>query len=347
MRILFIKPKQIGDSLILTPTLVAVRQAYPDAEIWVMVRRGCEKILAGCPEINHILTLAGVDKSERTPVDFLRQVAILFRLWSVRFDYVFELGDGHRARLFARAARTRRRYSVKPSTPLKERVRRRFTGVSVFDWKTCHRVEKDFFSVAEFLPLPEPPRPLRFDRGLTRRWTPAESFADFVVMQVGTRQGFNRWTREGWRDVGAHLLTRVENLVITSGSAPNEIEEADWLRAELGPRAFCTRGEADWAQVAGLLYRARLYVGPATAAMHLAAACACPVVAFFGPTIEDHWHPWRVPYRIVTSDDVAGIADPEERYRRVKQRSILDTAPARVIAACDDLLAIPRTNALS
>ena len=38
MRILFIKPKHIGDSLILTPTLTAVRAAYPEAEIWVMVR---------------------------------------------------------------------------------------------------------------------------------------------------------------------------------------------------------------------------------------------------------------------------------------------------------------------
>jgi heptosyltransferase-3 len=346
MRILFIKPKQIGDSLILTPTLTAVRQAHPEAEIWVMVRRGCEKILTGCPEIDRLLILAGVEKSERTFGDFLREIAILFRLATARFDYVFELGDGHRARLFATIARTNRRYSVKPATPLKDRERRRFSGVSKFDWETCHRVEKDFFSVAEFLSLPEPVPPLRFEKKLTRPWPPAEDLADFCVVQVGTRQGFNRWSREGWRDVCAHLLTRAENVVVTCGPAAGEIEEADWLRAELGPRLICTRGAADWAQVAGLLYRARLYVGPATAAMHLAAACGCPVVALFGPTIEDHWHPWRVPYRIVTSADVSGIADPQERYRRVKQRSILETPIRDVIAACDDLLARPRPDAL-
>jgi heptosyltransferase-3 len=344
MRILFIKPKQIGDSLILTPTLVAVRQAYPDAKIWVMVRRGCERILAGCPEIDKILTLAGVDRDERTIGDFFRQVAILLRLWCVRFDYVFELGDGHRARFFARAARTRRRYSVKPASPMKDRVRRRFTGVSSFDWETCHRVQKDFYSVAEFLPLPEPIPPLRFDKKFTRPWPPAEGLTDFCIVQIGTRQGFNRWTREGWLAVCAHLLTRVQNVVITSGSAITEVEEADGLLAELGPRLLCTRGKADWAQVAGLLDRARLYVGPATATMHLAAARGCPVVALFGPTIEEHWYPWRVPYRIVTNIDVSKIADPQERYRQVKQRSILKTPLPAVLSACDKLLAAPRST---
>src|SRR5271156_426660 len=110
MRILLIKPKHIGDTLILTPTIAAIKRDHPEAEIWVMVRRGCEGILAGCPEITRILTLAGVEKSDRSGGDFWRQMKVLLRLWSVKFDYVFELGDGHRARVFAMATRARRRY---------------------------------------------------------------------------------------------------------------------------------------------------------------------------------------------------------------------------------------------
>ncbi len=347
MRILFIKPKQIGDSLILTPTLTAVRQAHPKAEIWVMVRRGCEKILGGCPEIDRILIVAGVEKDERTVGDFFRQVAIVLRLLPVRFDYIFELGDGHRGRFFARNIWALKRYSVKPSTPLKKGVARAFTGISTFEWQTAHRVEKDFRTVSEFLPLPEPIPAMRFDRARTRPWAPAEGFDDFCVMQIGTRQGFNRWTRECWRDVGAHLLKRTKNLIVSSGGVEHEVEDSEWLCAQLGSRVLCTRGKADWGQLAGLLYRARLYVGPATAAMHLAAACGCPVVGLFGPTIEDHWYPWQVPYRIVTNDDVSGVADPVERYRRVKRRSMLSTNPVQVWKACDELLALPPRDALS
>jgi len=56
MRLLFVKPKHIGDILLLTPTLAATRAAHPDAEIWVIVREGTEGILAGCPAIDHLIT---------------------------------------------------------------------------------------------------------------------------------------------------------------------------------------------------------------------------------------------------------------------------------------------------
>jgi heptosyltransferase-3 len=339
MRLLFIKPKHIGDSLLLTPTLVAARQAYPEAEIWVLVRRGGESILAGCPEIDRILLLAAVEKSQRTAGDALRQAGILARLAMTHFDYVFELGDGHRARLFARAARTARRYSVKPTEPMSSAEARLFTGVSTFDWKTAHRVEKDYRTVSEFLPLPEEIPPLRFDRARMHAWPPAAELHDFSIMQIGTRQVFNRWSLAGWREVCAHLLTRVSSVVIGTGAAPEEVAEAEVLRTEFGSRVLCTRGEADWPQMAGLLSRARLYVGPATAAMHLAAACGCPVVVLFGPTIDEHWYPWRVPYRAVNTSDVSMIADPEERYRLIKTRNIQDTSVHDVIGACEAILA--------
>jgi heptosyltransferase-3 len=339
MRILLIKPKHIGDSLLLTPTITAIKTAYPEAEIWVMVRRGCEGILAGCPDIAEILTLAGVEKSDRKPGDLWRQLAILCRLWSVKFDYVFELGDGHRARLFAMLCRARRRYSVKTSSPLTWLERQRFTAVSSFDWQTCHRVEKDYHSVAEFLPLPRPIPTLRFEREFAQSWKPGEDLANFCVMQIGKRQGLSRWHRQGWEEVGRRLLERFSAVVIVSGPADYEVEEAAWLKERLGPRVLCTLGQADWPQVAGLLYRARLYVGLDTAAMHLAAACQCPVVALFGPSIEEHWHPWQAPYRIVTSRGYVPAEDAEERYARVKKRTMNEIEAREVMAACEELLA--------
>jgi len=338
MRVLLIKPKHIGDSLILTPTVAAIKRAYPEAEIWVMVRSGCEPILAGCPEIARVLTLAGVEKSDRSKGDIWRQLRVLLTLWSVRFDYLFELGDGHRARVFAMLSRAKWRYSVKTTSPLKPLERFFFTGVSTYDWKTCHRVEKDFYSVAEFLPLPEPIPPLIFERSLAKSWEPGAALSDFCVVQVGTRQGFNRWHKEGWRAVCAAMLERFENVVVSCGRAPHEVEEAAWLRRELGPRIVSTEGQASWAEVAGLLYRAKLYIGLSTASMHLAAACQCPIVSLFGPSIEEHWHPWRAPYRIVTVDDYVPRDDPEERYAQIKQRKMDEIKVERVVAACDEVL---------
>ncbi len=338
MRILLIKLKHIGDSLILTPTITAIKKAYPEAKIWVVVRRGCEGILAGCPDIARIFTLAGVEKNDRRPGDLWRQIQVLLQLWSVRFDYVFELGDGHRGRLFAMLCRTRRLYSVKPGSPLKPFEQRRFNGLSAYDWQTCHRVEKDFYSVSEFLPLPEPIPPLSFESKFAKLWEPGRALTDFSVVQIGSRQGFNVWSRENWRELCRMLLARFDNIVISCGPVAREIEEAAWLQQELGPRVLSTHGKASWAEVAWLLYRAKLLVTPSTGAMHLAAACHCPTVALFGPTIEDHWHPWQVPYRIVTSPGYVWVDKLNERFARMRIRKMDEIQVRDVMAACEDLL---------
>ncbi|MDQ6684296.1 MAG: LPS core biosynthesis protein, partial [Pseudomonadota bacterium] len=46
-----------------------------------------------------------------------------------------------------------------------------------------------------------------------------------------------------------------------------------------------------WQQMAGLLARAALYVGPDTSTTHLAAAVGVPIVSVFGPTNPLRWAP--------------------------------------------------------
>ena len=338
MRILLVKPKHIGDSLLLTPTIAAIKRDYPQAEIWVVVRRGCEGILAGCPEIARVLTVAPVERRERRLFDFWRGLNNSRRLISEKFDYVFELGDGHRGRVMARLARGPR-YSVKPSSPLKQREARWFAGVSKFDWEICHRVEKDFHSVAEFLPLREPIPPLRFARERTRPWPPGDALRDFCVLQIGTRQGFNRWSRPGWRALAAALAQRFAHVVISCGPDAGERDEAAWLHRQLGAKIVDTQGALTWPQLAGLLYRARLYVGLNTAAMHLAAACGCPAVALFGRTWEGHWRPWQSPHRTVSEIDAAPLPNLREDLARATRRSMDGISPERVVVACDELIA--------
>jgi heptosyltransferase-3 len=339
MRILLIKPKQIGDSLILTPTIVAIKRAHPEAEIWVVVRRGCEGILAGCPEIARILLTAAVEKRDRKPGDFWMELKTIWTLSRTKFDYAFELGDGGRGRNLVRLAARSSRFSIKPGEPWGHLgAQKASCKISSFDWQACHRVEKDFYSVSEFLPLSLPIPPLRFEESLAQVWEPGRALSDFAVVQVGSRQGFNRWHREGWRDVCRALLERFSNVVVSGGPAAHEREEAAWVRQELGPRVITTDGGTIWPQMAWLLSRAKLYVGPNTAAMHLAAACRCPVVALFGPSIEDHWYPWQVPYRIVTSRSYVPVADAVERYARVKKRTMEEIEAADVVKACEELL---------
>src|SRR5260221_7107034 len=274
MHFLFIKPQRIGDTLILTSTLRAVKETYPEAEVWVLVRRETGGILAGCPYVDHVLTMAGSDDKKISLRTLGEGIRDLWRLRQVRFDVVFELSDHHRGRLFACLARARHRYSARLFGKMNWWERWRFTAQSTFESGHCHRVERDFYSVAEFLPLKaSTPPPMVFDRERTKAWPEGGDLSHFCVLQIGTWKDYSRWPRENWRDVASYLLKHVDQIVISTGPAGHEVEEALWLRQELGPRVVCTKGRTTWAQVAGLLYQARLYVGHDTAAMHFAAAC--------------------------------------------------------------------------
>jgi heptosyltransferase-3 len=98
MRLLFVKLRHIGDALLLTPTLAAVKQIMPRSEIWVVVRRGTEGILAGCPHIDELRTAmipeqGGVREAHRGA-----DAGLLRELRRAGFEHAFELGGGDRGR---------------------------------------------------------------------------------------------------------------------------------------------------------------------------------------------------------------------------------------------------------
>ena len=333
MRLLFVKPKHIGDALLLTPTLAAAGQRYPDALIWVVVRSGTEDILAGCPVIDRLLTTAAPENQNRSRWSWWNDLKLLRELRAQRFDYAFELSNSDRGRLLAGFSKARRRCANAEVYPLSQFWQTRFTSLSHFDWRERHQVEADFFSVAEQLPLgASSPPPLIFQRKATRGCH-LGSLADYVVIHPGTRWQRKRWPEESWIELGRKLLNRVSTVVISVGPDVEEIASGARLAAALGSHAVSTDGKLSWAQLAGLLYAARLFVGLDTASMHLAAACQCPTVALFAASVARHWHPWRVRHRLVGAALKPGERALDDAMDRIP--------PGEVLAACDELLAAP------
>ena len=341
MRLLFVKLKHIGDSLLLTPTLTAVRSTYPQAQIWVVTRKGCDGILAGCPAIDRIVTSAAPETHLRSPLNGLAIFRLLRELRQQKFDYVFELTDGDRGRWISALSGARNRCVNIAGRPLNRWWRGRFNRTSSFAWVNHHRVEKDFFTVHDCLPLAGPVPPLSFDRARAVVPVLGQSGRSYAVFHPGTRWLRKRWPQEKWVDLGRRLLAQFPQLVISAGPDPEEIACARELQAALGPAAISTEGRLSWSEVAGLLYQAKLFVGVDTAAMHLAAACQCPTVAIFGPSVERFWRPWQVDSRVVTArpspldPGAAGCLSP------IEDRKTGDVTVADVLEASLELLATP------
>lgn len=340
LRLLFVKLKHIGDALLLTPALMAVRADYPAAEIWVVVRQGCEGILAGCPAIDRILTTAAPETHHRRIQDWVDDWRLIRELRRARFDYVFELSDGDRGRWVSRLSQATHRCTNASARPLSRFWRSQFDRISTFNSFDCHRVEKDFHLVTDFLPLGARVPKLCFAREKTEPWPVAEGLTDFVLLHPATRWQRKQWPEENWEALGRHLLDHTQHLILSCGPDPAEIATVNRLQQKLGPRAWVTGGALNWSQVAGLLYRAKLFVGVDTAAMHLAAACQCPTVAIFGPSVELMWRPWRVPNRVLVARHFPlSVSDPAY-FSKVLERRTSDVTLTEVWHACTELLGL-------
>lgn len=327
MRVLFIKLKHIGDALLLTPTVTAVKASYPDAEIWVVVRSGTEGILAGCSAIDRVLTAAAAETDKRSSWSWLGDARLALSLRRVGFDHAFELSDGDRGRWLVSLSGARTRTANAAGAPLNWWWRRRFNSFSHFRWHEAHAVERDYFTVHDALPLPLPVPPVAFARAAVGDWEPAAGLKDFVVLHPGTRWVRKRWPLDRWVAVATELAAGGAKIVISAGPNADEMREAAELEQALAGRALNAAGRLTWAQLAGLLYRARLFVGVDTAAMHLAAACQTPVVGLFGPSDERVWHPWQARHELVSPPG-------GDRLRRL----MTDIRPDQVAAACQRML---------
>jgi heptosyltransferase-3 len=336
LRLLLVKLKHIGDALLLTPTVLAIREKYPSAEIWVVVRAGTEGILAGCSAIDRILTVTPT-KSDRRPVGSLwRDLRTWFVLRGRKFDYAFELTDGDRGRWLAGMSRARVRCVNVSLYRLSFWWKRWFNRLSSTPWIATHRVKKDFAGVADFLPLSDEIPPLCFERSAAREPDLVKKLDNYAIVHPGTRWPRKQWPIVYWRQVGEALLERVETIVVSCGPDPEERALAAKLIETWGAdRAVSVDGSLGWPELAGMLFRARLFIGVDTAAMHLAAACQCPVIAIFGDSVANQWRPWKAPHALIQPADLLSA----EEIAQIPSREIIKrVTPELVMDAIDGLI---------
>ncbi len=328
MRILFIKLRHIGDSLLLTPTIAATRAKFPDAETWVLVRKSCDAILVGCPEIDIILTTANPDASKRSHGDWIADLKLAAVLRRTDFDFVFELTDNDRARFFALAAKTKSRCTNEHRS-LHRLWRPFFQYICKTKRYSKHQVERDYTCPQEILELPENPPALRFALERMVPWDSAPS--QYAVVHLHTRWARKSWPIERWRELLREVLQFVPHIVLSCGPGDVEVTEAKVLCDQLGPQVTTTAGSASWSQLACLLRKAAFFVGVDTAAMHLAAATGCPTVCLFGPSPVFEYHPWKVKNWIIRPQAWLG----EEAAKKIPTSALMNEILVdRVLAAC-------------
>ena len=283
----------------MTPTLSAVKEILPEAEIFVVVRKGSEEILDGFDCINRVIPYTPIEDENRNIKTFLSDLSIIKELRRYTFDYIFELTDKSRARWLTSFLKGKTKVADGTNTHLNTLWKLVFDDILVFDQSLTHTVEKDYRIVKKYFPLPDSPPILHYSREKTAPVFDKIINNNIVVIRLATRWKSKEWPLENWAKLSLWLLESFDYIVINTSRDPTEIEQAKLLKEKTGELCIYSEDGMSFAELGYLLYRAKLYVGVDTVTTHLSAACGCPTVAFYGMSDDRVYGPWKVKNKII------------------------------------------------
>jgi heptosyltransferase-3 len=284
--ILVIVTRRIGDVLLTAPLIRSLKQAWPSAKVDVLVFRGTEGVLAGNPDVSEVIAVP----RHQSFAEAWRHIKPLRR----RYQLALSTSPSDRPTLYAWLT-GKRRVGVM-SDGAKNAWKRALLDATVpFENYAAHTVVQNLW-LADALGLPRHVEmPFIWsaeDENKVAALFPDFATTPFTVLHVYPKFAYKMWAREQWRALADALHQRGLRIVLSGSNEPREMEYIGRLADSFSHPPLNLAGKLDFAQLALLLSRAALYVGPDTVTTHLAAAVGAPTVALFGPSNPVKWGPW-------------------------------------------------------
>lgn len=278
-RILLVRLRSMGDCLLLTSPLHALRHAFPGFRIAILAESRYAPCFEGNPNVEQVF-IATTGKYETAR-----------RLLRERFDAIINLHGGPTSLVYSRAARGKC-YGLEdyPCGFL-------YSGLVPRGNLNVHTVEGTL-ECFRWLgvrgggrpPLHYSPNPV------ARTWVETRVGPQpYVVIHPGAAFETKRWSAEGYRAIGRSLNEKGWKIVVTAG--PGEEDFARKAAVDLEPSLMLLGLTIP--KLAELIRGSDMYIGNDSGPMHLAAAVGTPTVAVWGSSSSARWHPWGVPHRVV------------------------------------------------
>jgi predicted lipopolysaccharide heptosyltransferase III len=339
VNILLIQLKRIGDLILTTPAVAALRQKFPEAELTLSISRECAPLMPA---------IKGIDRTITMHRGF-KDVGAFWEVAGREFDYCVDFTRNDRSAFISLLSGAEKKivsYRIKR----RSQIRRHFyTDFVEHRMRDMHTIDYNL-SLLEPLGIINPESAIQLDLPQAAR-DKAEALLRegkidnrFVVVHPGSARVEKFWASECWAEVIEYLRKRF-NVVLTGGAS--SLEQAhlariksklSWAKGNPGAAVVDLSGKTDLLTLAALIAQAPLLVTVDSAPMHLAAATRTPQVILFGPTNPFHWRPRESPATILQGESTAPVTEFVSRQNRLPMKLI---STQTVIDAMDALLPIP------
>ncbi|HEY8037219.1 MAG TPA: glycosyltransferase family 9 protein [Methylobacter sp.] len=283
--------RYLGDVLLTTPLLHSLRQAYPDAQLDVLVFGVTASMLEGNPDINHIITTPNRPRF----ADYRQLFRQLFR----KYDLAIATQAGDRPFLYGILAAPLRVAVVPPKNTTGWWKRVFVQHWIEFDDENTHTVLQHL-KLLDLIKVPKcfslvPPQIGNIQQ-LVKQFPFLSDNVGYAVLHPHPQWTYKQWTIEGWVEAGLYLEKMGLKLILSCGPSQQEIDYVAGIQSRLSEDTINLAGQVSLAQLATIIGKAKLYIGPDTGITHLAAATGIPVIALYGPTNPVKWAPWPADY---------------------------------------------------
>jgi heptosyltransferase III len=339
VNILLIQLKRIGDLILTTPAITALREKFPDATIALAVSSAVKELLPGIRGIDKIYEVRG--KTD----DALDWIALSLG----KFDYCLDFTRNDRSAFLTFLSGARKRITAdhpQLRTKLRARSYNELVDAPV---GFLHTVDYHL-ALLKPLGIENASREIRLtlpDDTIGQVDTLLRNTGisgDFVCFHPGSARAEKFWEPARWAEAIDHCATQTGmSCVLTGGRSPVEQSQIAAIKRIARSKPLDLSGKTNLLTLAALVRKARLLVTVDSAPMHFAAAWNTPQIVLFGPTNPFHWHPRTETAIVLMGESGLPVTEFNPKQSALAMNQISTKA---VIDAMEALLSAPAARAL-
>jgi predicted lipopolysaccharide heptosyltransferase III len=344
-RLLLIRLRSLGDSILTLPLLTALHRWRPDLLTDILIEDPFAAVFSGHPDVHEVLVLkvrnapaaTGWTRAQTVLQIRRRHYPVVLNLHGGTTSLIFSLLSGAGVRIGQETYRRSGAYHIRipPSSAVwgRTKVHTAEHQLTLLRWLSLPGVEAGRAKIS----LNEEAR-----RAAGKRLSQAGIAPGAYILIHPTATLFTKqWPEENFARLADALSQRCRLPVIFT-SAPHEATTLLNIdRIAAGRHSYWS--DLNLEALFALIESARLFIGNDSGPTHAAAAFGRPVVVVWGSSDFDAWHPWKTEFEVVRSDFPCMPCPGYSCAAFGMPRCVLDIPVERVIDACGRLL--ERTSA--
>jgi predicted lipopolysaccharide heptosyltransferase III len=288
-RVLVVRLRSIGDTVLATPSLHALRRFLPGARVDILLEDWVAPLLEGSSDIDRVIRVSRGSTSSR--------FRVARGLRAEGYDVAFNLHGGSTAALLVRASGARHRvgyatyayaslhnHAAPPSSELwgREKTHSAEQQLALLGWAGVPVSDR---------PATRLPQTPGAKESVARRLEAegVDEGAAFALVHPAAAFDSKTWAAENFARVVEHLAARGLRTVAVAGPGEAGVVRAVRESSRAPVVAFT---DLSLPELTALAARASLFVGNDSGVAHVAAAVSTPQVVVFGSSNVAHWRPW-------------------------------------------------------